>query len=212
MITSNQKSVLLSLTLPVSDVKCTIYSSLPDEIFRLFISNKWSFSQLFSILVVLGCLLLNDFMYLYRPKRSFGQGNIFTPVCHSVHRGGVWQGDPPGWMENPPWLDGEPPRLDGEPPRFDGEPPGWMENPPPRLDGEPPRLDGEPPRLDGEPPLAGRRTPPGSRLRHSVYDRPVRIRLECILVSKVKSYLTFLLYKFMIVPIDNKTTNCLSKN
>ena len=23
----------------------------------------------------------------YRPKRSFGQGNIFTPVCHSVHRG-----------------------------------------------------------------------------------------------------------------------------
>ena len=25
----------------------------------------------------------------YRLKRSFGQGNIFTPVCHSVHRGGV---------------------------------------------------------------------------------------------------------------------------
>ena len=25
----------------------------------------------------------------YRPKRSFSQGNIFTPVCHSVHRGGV---------------------------------------------------------------------------------------------------------------------------
>ena len=21
-------------------------------------------------------------------KRSLGQGNIFTPVCHSVHRGG----------------------------------------------------------------------------------------------------------------------------
>ena len=28
-------------------------------------------------------------MHLYWPKRSFGQGNIFTPVCHSVHRGGV---------------------------------------------------------------------------------------------------------------------------
>ena len=26
---------------------------------------------------------------LYRPKRSFGQGNIFTSVCHSVHRGGL---------------------------------------------------------------------------------------------------------------------------
>ena len=26
--------------------------------------------------------------YFYRPQRSCGQGNIFTPVCHSVHRGG----------------------------------------------------------------------------------------------------------------------------
>ena len=23
-------------------------------------------------------------------KRSLGQGNMFTPVCHSVHRGGAW--------------------------------------------------------------------------------------------------------------------------
>ena len=23
-------------------------------------------------------------------KRSLGQGNIFTPVCHSVHRGDAW--------------------------------------------------------------------------------------------------------------------------
>ena len=27
-------------------------------------------------------------IHFYRPKRSFGQGNIFTPVCHSVHGGG----------------------------------------------------------------------------------------------------------------------------
>ena len=26
----------------------------------------------------------------YRPQRSCGQGNIFAPVCHSVHRGGVY--------------------------------------------------------------------------------------------------------------------------
>ena len=25
----------------------------------------------------------------YRPQRSCGQGNIFTHVCHSVHRGGA---------------------------------------------------------------------------------------------------------------------------
>ena len=30
-------------------------------------------------------------MYYYRPQRSSGQGNIFTPVCHSVHRGGLPQ-------------------------------------------------------------------------------------------------------------------------
>ena len=33
----------------------------------------------------------------YRPQRSCGQGNIFTSVCHSVHRGGgVSEADPPG--------------------------------------------------------------------------------------------------------------------
>ena len=25
--------------------------------------------------------------YFYRPQTKFGQGNIFTPVCHSVHGG-----------------------------------------------------------------------------------------------------------------------------
>ena len=38
----------------------------------------------------------------YRPQRSCGQGNIFTPVCHSVHGGGgfclnaCWDTNPPG--------------------------------------------------------------------------------------------------------------------
>ena len=73
---------------------------------------------------------------------------------------------PPRWRTPP---DGEPP-LDGEPPY----PPGWRTPP----DGEPPRME-KPPRWrtppDGEPPL-------GSRLQHTVYERPVRILLECILV------------------------------
>ena len=48
-----------------------------------------------------------------------------------------------------------------------------MENPPRKED--PPRIDEPPPR---------RRNPPhpGSGLRHTVHDRPVRILLECILV------------------------------
>ena len=44
----------------------------------------------------------------YRPQRSCGQGNIFTPVCHSVHRGGgsasVHAGiPPPPGAGTPPW-------------------------------------------------------------------------------------------------------------
>ena len=34
-------------------------------------------------------VIQNVTAYFYRPKRSFGQGNIFRSVCHSVHRGGV---------------------------------------------------------------------------------------------------------------------------
>ena len=51
---------------------------------------------------------------------KLGQGNVFTDVCDSVHKGGA--GTPPG------------------------------------------------------------NTPPGSRLQDTVYERPVRILLECILV------------------------------
>ena len=39
------------------------------------------------------------FFACYRPKRSFGQGNIFTSVCHSVHRGGL--SGPGGGLSGP---------------------------------------------------------------------------------------------------------------
>ena len=133
--------------------------------------------------VILHAIFCVDF---YRPQRSCGQGNVFTGVCLST--GGVSASVHAG-MPYPP--DGEPPPLDGEPP-----PPPGMENPPP--DGEPP-LDGEPPppgmenpAPDGEPPPpwdGDQPPPPGmenpplvSRLQQTVYERPVRILLECILV------------------------------
>ena len=93
---------------------------------------------------------------IYRPKRSFGQGNIFTPVCHSVHRGGFSLPDPPVAWRTPPGadpLDGEPPGWRTTPP--DGEPPPRMESPP-RMENHP--LDGEPPPRMENPP--GWRTPP----------------------------------------------------
>ena len=118
----------------------------------------------------------------YRPQRSCGQGNVFTGVCLSTGGEGVclsacWDAIPPrmetplGWrtppgMENPPW-DGEPPLGWRTPP--DGEPPP-MENPP----GMETPPDGEPPGMENP--------PSGSRLQHTVYERPVRILLECILV------------------------------
>ena len=104
-------------------------------------------------------ILLTVVFCHYRPQRSCGQGNIFTPVCHSVHRGdGISQGteaDPPGPGTHPPWSRHTPPRPD--------TPPG---------PGTPPEQT--PPGAD---------TPPGTRFRHTVYEQLVRILLECILVN-----------------------------
>ena len=58
------------------------------------------------------CLALKGILAnIYRPQRSCGQGNIFTPVCHSVHWGvclsASWDTTPPG--SRPP-LEQTPPR------------------------------------------------------------------------------------------------------
>ena len=48
-------------------------------------------------------LLLN---YFYRPQRSCGQGNIFAPVCHSIHNvagGGVSASVLAGMPHAPSW-------------------------------------------------------------------------------------------------------------
>ena len=83
----------------------------------------------------------------YRPQRSCGQGNIFTPVCHSFcSQGGCL-----------------PQCMLGYPPPGPGTPHG-----PAPLEQTPPR--------DQTPPT-------GNRLQHTVNERPVRILLECILVT-----------------------------
>ena len=43
-----------------------------------------------------------QFFVITARKRSLGQGNMFTPVCHSVHRGGVHDQVPPGTRYTPP--------------------------------------------------------------------------------------------------------------
>ena len=100
--------------------------------------------------------------YHYRPKRSFGQGNIFTSVCHSVHRGGgvpapnfwggAWSGTPPG-RHPPPQA----PPLAGTPPA------GTPQQAPPRQAAPP----GRHPPWQAPPP--GRHPPPGIRSKLGRY-------------------------------------------
>ena len=96
-----------------------------------------------------------------------GQGNVFTGICDSVNGGG---GGQPQCMLGCP-LD------QTRPPPRPGTPPDQANHPPP--EEQPPWT--RPPTRPAPP---GRRTPPpGSRLQHTVNERPVRILLECNLVS-----------------------------
>ena len=105
-----------------------------------------------------------EHIFHYRPQRSCGQGYVFTRVCDSVHRGGLWR-TPPDQADTPD--QGEPPQDQGEPPWDQADtPPGTRENPPGPMRTPPPRYQAD--------------TPPGRRLQHTVNERPVRILLECI--------------------------------
>ena len=111
-------------------------------------------------------------------KRSLGQGNVFTPVCHSVQGGGVLP-NPPLDADSQGWADPLPgcrptPRVRQTPqmqtPSRLGRTP-WMQTP---LGlGRPP--DANPPRC---------RSPPRCRPHphDTVNKRLVCILLECILV------------------------------
>ena len=136
----------------------------------------------------------SSLLFFYRPKRSCGQGNIFAPVCHSVHRGvfaTVHAGIPPPapWEQTPPQEQTPPSGADT--PLRSIHPPGAetpQEQTPPRS-RHPPGADtpqSRHPPVSRHPPGSryplGTDTPPGSRLWHTVNERPVRILLECILV------------------------------
>ena len=112
-------------------------------------------------------------VHFFRLQRSCGQGNIFTPVCHSFcSQGGVCISA--CWDTTPP-QDQTPHSPEQTPPRPDPHP----RTRPPRADPPSTRPPRQTPPLDQTPPD---QTPPGSRLQHTVYERPVRILLECILL------------------------------
>ena len=82
----------------------------------------------------------------YRPQRSCGQGNIFTPVCHPVHRGvclsACQDTTPPPSRHPPPGLA---PPQEQTPPREQTHPPG-ADTPPPKTRHSPPGADTPHPR------------------------------------------------------------------
>ena len=79
----------------------------------------------------------------------------------------------------PPGSDTTPPGPGRPPPGPDRHPPDEADTP---LDQTPPWDQADPPDQADTPP-AQADTPTGSRLQHTVYERPVRILLECILVN-----------------------------
>ena len=136
-------------------------------------------------------------LFITASKRSLGQGNIFTPVCHSVHRGEYLDRYLPGQVQPP--GPGTPPRP-GTPPQTRYTPPDQVQPPGP---GTPP--DQVPPQTRYTPQTkytpnqvhpSGPGTPPGTRytpqdqvhppeqcmLGDTGNKRAVRILLECSLV------------------------------
>ena len=65
---------------------------------------------------------------------------------------------------------------------WDTTPPGPGRPPAPPDQADPPGTRQTPPQTRQTSPPGPGRHPPGSRLQHTVYERPVRILLECILV------------------------------
>ena len=132
------------------------------EIFRLWNFDAWYHPYGHHCTRIRYCFhILIDF---YRPQRSCGQGNVFTGVCLSTGGEGV--------CLSACW-DAIPPRDQGDTPPDQADPPG----------------PGRPPWDQADTPPGTRQTPPlGRRLQHTVYERPVRILLECILVTDLFDY------------------------
>ena len=87
--------------LPVVKEKCSCRT-------KLFLAVVKKFPA-----TVVNIFLFNGFFITAR-KRSLGQGNVFTPVCHSVCRGGSAQ---------PPWRQ----TFLGRPAPLDADPQGWAD-------------------------------------------------------------------------------------
>ena len=122
-------------------------------------------------------------------KRSLGQGNIFAPVCHSVHRG----------------------RVPGQVHPTAGTPPGQVH---PRAGAPPGQVHPQAgtPHWAGTPPWVG--TPPRQVHPHPMVNaRAVCILLECILVIFMATELFIhSCYKHENIPVGCTLPACPDRN
>ena len=129
------------------------------------------------------CILLECIFVLkqFLPVTTCGQGNIFTSVCHSFCSQGdvclsaCWDSTPPPEQKPPLGADTSP---GSRPPQSRPLLPPGADTPP----GSRSPREQTPPQ-SRHPPWSRHPPPPGSKLRHMVNERPVRILLECILVA-----------------------------
>ena len=116
--------------------------------------------------------ILTQQIYVITGRNEVEAKVIFLHLFVILFTGGVclsacWDTNHcPPWEQTPP-LGADPPRPDTPQSRH-----------PPR--SRPPQEQTHPP-----PPPGSRPPPPGSRLQYTVYERPVRILLECILVYNI---------------------------
>ena len=173
---------------------------------NIHLSNRFkNYSEILS-----GQSTLSMSLGLLPAATKLGQGNIFTSVCQefcpqggrvsaSVHAGIHPQGgdtprtDPPG-ADTPPDQAHHPP---GSRHPLEQTPP----TPPPR--SRPPSPGTDTPPADTPPDQAhsppGADTSLGSRLQHTVNERPVRILLECILALGCFSTFSCLFLSFLFL-------------
>ena len=132
------------------------------------------------------CTHLTPALYIFTGRNEVVAKVMFSQECvcpqggrvsASVHAG---MPTPPG-ADNPPGP-GRPPQTRQNPPD-QADPPWDQADNPPRPGRHPPD-QADTPQTRQTPPGPGRPHPLGSRLQHTVYERPVRILLECILVCK----------------------------
>ena len=106
-----------------------------------------------------------------------------TPQTRQTHPPSPRPGRHPPDQADTPWTRQTPPGPGRHTPRTRQTPPDQADTPPDQADTPPDQADTPPTRQT--PPRPGRH-PPVSRLQNTVYERPVRILLECILVKLIK--------------------------